>query len=76
MPQPLVPTLEIDEFWHNHILYTQRYTEDCLNIFGHYLHHEPAEPTTTDWLAIKDHFEKTKALYLKEFNEPYVVTVT
>lgn len=73
LPQPLVPTREIDEFWHNHILYTQRYTEDCLNIFGHYLHHQPAEPTKTDWIAIKNHFEKTQELYLKEFGELLVV---
>lgn len=76
LPQPLVPTREIDEFWHNHILHTQRYTEDCLHIFGHYLHHQPAEPTTTDWIAIKNNFEITKELYLKEFGESYILTMT
>lgn len=38
---PLVPTKEIDEFWHNHILYTKNYHKDCSHIFGHYLHHQP-----------------------------------
>ncbi len=44
LPTLLVPTREIDEFWHNHILYTRNYLQDCKHIFGHYLHHEPASP--------------------------------
>src|SRR5690242_17996976 len=42
LPEPLVPSREIDEFWHNHILHTKHYFQDCFNIFGHYLHHAPA----------------------------------
>lgn len=72
LPQPLVPTREIDEFWHNHILYTKHYTDDCMQIFGHYLHHQPAETTEADWVELKKHFEKTKQLYLKEFGQPLV----
>jgi hypothetical protein len=30
-----------DSFWHYHILDTKKYMEDCNNIFGHYLHHNP-----------------------------------
>jgi|GEM_PF-1353136 len=36
-----VPTVEIDEMWHAHILDTYKYMEDCQRIFGHYLHHFP-----------------------------------
>jgi hypothetical protein len=36
-----VPTAEIDEMWHAHILDTQKYIEDCQDIFGFYLHHYP-----------------------------------
>lgn len=36
-----VPTHEIDEMWHAHILDTYKYMEDCKNIFGYYLHHFP-----------------------------------
>lgn len=40
--QILIPqTLETDEVWHAHILYTQQYMEDCNALFGEYLHHEP-----------------------------------
>ena len=38
---PIVPTEEVDEFWHLHILDTQRYGEDCEQIFGAMLHHDP-----------------------------------
>lgn len=68
-----VPTRYIDEFWHNHILYTQRYTNDCNNIFGHYLHHYPAEENADEILKLKNAFEITQQLYLKEFNEPLVL---
>jgi len=63
---PLVPTRQIDEFWHNHILYTKNYSRDCMKIFGYYLHHEPASKTEdTDQLV--NNFLKTKQLYLETF---------
>lgn len=68
-PEPLVPTRQIDEFWHNHILYTQRYTQDCLAIFGHYLHHEPALPDENPGKLVNSYL-KTKQYYLKEFKQP------
>jgi hypothetical protein len=63
----LVPTWDIDEFWHNHILYTQRYTEDCLNIFGYYLHHHPSEQTEEELDRLQTEFALTEELYFKEF---------
>src|ERR1700722_6391239 len=36
-----VPTADIDEMWHGHILDTQKYMADCHEIFGYYLHHYP-----------------------------------
>jgi uncharacterized membrane protein YgcG len=35
------PTPEVDEFWHQHILNTRRYREDCEKVFGHYMDHTP-----------------------------------
>lgn len=69
----LVPTREIDEFWHNHILYTQRYTDDCLHIFGHYLHHHPADQTDEALIKLQEEFAITEELYFKEFGEPLLV---
>ena len=64
----LVPTREIDEFWHNHILYTKRYTDDCQQIFGYYLHHNPLSPNEDTTKLIRE-FSLTKQLYLETFNE-------
>lgn len=66
---PLVPTKEMDECWHNHILYTKRYTEDCQQIFGRYLHHHPAIPGKDD-ATLTAHYLRTKELYLHEFKIP------
>lgn len=63
----LVPTREIDEVWHNHILHTKQYHKDCNHIFGYYLHHEPALKDGTPEKLIKD-FLKTKKLFEKEFD--------
>ena len=68
-PDMLVPSREIDEFWHNHILYTKNYFQDCLNIFGHYLHHEPVSPNEDSQQLINDYL-KTKQFYLDEFGIP------
>lgn len=70
LPLPLVPTKSIDEFWHNHILYTREYFHDCEQIFGHYLHHAPASPTENTTQLIDD-YSRTKELYLAEFGEVY-----
>ncbi len=35
------PMQEVDEFWHQHILFTRKYREDCQKIFGHYVDHTP-----------------------------------
>src|SRR5687767_9924066 len=37
----LPPSEDVDQFWHNHILDTEKYRADCDAIFGHYLHHYP-----------------------------------
>lgn len=37
----LVPSIDVDEFWHAHMLDSYKYFEDCELIFGHYLHHFP-----------------------------------
>ena len=38
---PVVPSEAVDEFWHMHILDTQRYGSDCERIFGYMVHHDP-----------------------------------
>lgn len=35
------PNNNMDEVWHQHILYTRKYAEDCKRFLGFHLHHEP-----------------------------------
>lgn len=40
--QTVVPWSDaLDEFWHEHILDTRKYEEDCVAIFGRLVHHNP-----------------------------------
>jgi|CXWL01.1.fsa_nt_gi hypothetical protein len=36
-----VPSSDIDEVWHSHILHTEKYADDCNEYFGFFLHHSP-----------------------------------
>lgn len=69
----IVPHKAIDDFWHQHILDTEKYAIDCDLIFGHFLHHYP-------YFGIKDEqdrqdlisaFEETKLIYSKNFGRQY-----
>jgi|SRR5271166_1040387 len=64
----VVPTLDIDEIWHAHILDTKAYADDCQNVFGYFLHHVPS------WNKImpREAHDKTAAAYEKLFGEPFL----
>ena len=72
----LPPSEEIDEFWHNHILDTKKYHEDCDKIFGCYLHHYPyfGMDDQSNEQDLAHAFEHMQALYKKEFGD-YVYRV-
>lgn len=57
---PLMPCQDIDEVWHNHVLNTRRYNEDCMGYFGYMLHHNPAMPT-------QEVAQRSGELYVKHF---------
>ena len=68
----IVPSTDIDEVWHNHILDTKKYRFDCKTIFGKYLDHYPyfgmdAHSTRED---LSNAFKRTQALHVQEFNYP------
>lgn len=67
--QQIVPTKEVDFFWHTHILDTQKYFEDCQNTFGYFLHHFPylGLRNKEDYLLLQQAFAVTKSLYHSEF---------
>ena len=69
--QAIVPSKEIDEVWHTHILDTLKYPEDCEKVFGFFLHHFPylgtrGEDDKQGWLGS---FETTCSLYKEHFGE-------
>lgn len=35
------PLIDVDTFWHYHILDTRKYAADCAQVFGYFLHHNP-----------------------------------
>lgn len=40
---PTVPTEDVDEMWHAHILDTMKYQADCMEAFGYFVHHRPSD---------------------------------
>ncbi|UJR52617.1 MULTISPECIES: glycine-rich domain-containing protein [Dickeya] len=67
----IVPTVEVDEFWHHHILDTRSYIKDSMNIFGYYFHHYPyfGMRGDDDYLNLQRAFEVTQFIYEEEFGE-------
>lgn len=70
----IVPTKTIDAFWHQHILDTAKYAEDCQTVFGYFLHHYPyfGMNGKQDAQNLVGAFEETKTLYKKHFGKDYV----
>jgi hypothetical protein len=64
----LVPSRDIDVFWHSHILDTKAYHRDCAAIFGYYVHHMPYAEDATG-AADLDAWATTQRAYQEEFGE-------
>jgi len=67
----IVPSKDIDIFWHTHILDTQKYIFDCDNLFGRYIHHFPyfGMRGEEDRNQLKISFKETEDLFLRHFHE-------
>lgn len=67
----LTPSKEIDEFWHNHILDTEKYPIDCQNVFGSYFHHYPYTGLDgkTDIKNLGNDFAEIQLLHKEEFGD-------
>jgi hypothetical protein len=37
----IVPSKAVTLFWRHHIYYTEMYMQNCVDVFGKYLHHDP-----------------------------------
>jgi len=65
---PIAPSYHIDEVWHQHILFTKKYADDCEQIFGEIRHHVPhfgrdVRNPEEDMRILDD----TRALWMSEF---------
>ena len=67
----IVPTKDIDTFWHTHILDTKKYMADCETLFGRYFHHFPyfGMRGEQDKQNLQTAFDATEELFYKHFNE-------
>lgn len=67
------PLMDVDTFWHYHILDTLKYAADCEQVFGYFLHHFPyiGLRGADDEAAHHRVGERMKQLYEETFGEAY-----
>src|SRR5215204_723781 len=67
----LVVNKIIDDYWHQHILDTQKYAADCDTLFGFFLHHHPYFGMNDDEDSdrIYDAFAVTQKLWEEAFGD-------
>jgi hypothetical protein len=67
------PLMDVDIFWHYHILDTMKYAMDCEAVFGYFLHHFPyiGLRGEDDEAAHQRVGQRMKELYESTFGEPY-----
>ena len=68
----VVPCKLVDDIWHQHILDTAAYREDCDAIYGRFLDHFPyfGMRDEQDAQALEDAYEDTIVRYREAFGEP------
>lgn len=69
--EKIIPSQEIDDFWHEHILYTVQYRKDSEMFLGKYLEHKPDTPWRGREVLeeYERQFSRTQELYKKEFGD-------
>src|SRR5471032_1268139 len=72
------PLMDVDTFWHYHILDTLKYAADCEQVFGYFMHHFPYIGLRGEDEEAAHHRvgERMKQLYELTFGETYERTET
>jgi len=74
-PQEQVsPLVEVDVFWHYHILDTMKYAQDCEQAFGFFVHHQQymgMEGTDEDTAEHGESIDRMRELYEDTFEDAY-----
>jgi len=67
------PLVDVDTFWHYHILDTMKYAGDCEQVFGYFLHHYPYVGLDggNDEQFRLDSAERMRTLYEATFGDAY-----
>jgi len=70
------PTVDVDTFWHYHILDTVKYAADCEKTFGFFMHHYPyvGMEGEHDIGAQERGGDRMRELYEQTFGEAYIRT--
>ena len=71
------PLVDVDTFWHYHILDTMKYAADCEKAFGYFLHHYPyvGMGDEDDQQFRLDSGDRMRELYEATFGDAYPGTV-
>jgi Glycine-rich domain-containing protein-like len=74
--EPTAPMVDVDTFWHYHILDTMKYATDCEQVFGYFLHHFPyvGMRGKEDEEALERMGERMRVIYEETFGESYLGT--
>jgi hypothetical protein len=72
------PLVDVDTFWHYHILDTKKYAADCQKVFGFFLHHFPyvGMRGKEDEQALVRMGRRMQQLYEETFGEDYLKRMT
>lgn len=70
-PQPVTPSEEVDEVWHQHLTYTRDYWDIwCGQVLRARLHHDPTGGTPAEQTMFRAQYAATLALYEQYFGPP------
>ena len=58
---------DLDDFWHEHILHTEKYAQDCQAIMGGFIHHNPHLPEGSPAHTLA--FSQTRDMYVLAFGK-------
>lgn len=66
-----VPSKLVDKYWHEHILDTKSYLDDCNAVFGYFVHHYPYFGIygDDDQSKLQVAFDQTVLLYEQHFGD-------
>ena len=68
--QVIVPSDQVDQAWHQHLVYTRSYWDElCADVLGKPLHHGPTRGGQRELVRHEDLYDKTLQRYEEEFGE-------